>query len=64
MQEKIKTVSISLGSTELARVFDMAKAERSVRLRNGDDVFTITYENATLTKEAREFLTRGGTVSE
>jgi hypothetical protein len=64
MQEKIKTVSISPGSTELARVFDLAKTERSVRLRIGSDVFTITYESSSLSQEAREFLTRGGTVNE
>ena len=64
MQENIKTVSISPGSTELARVFDLAKTEQTVRLRIGGDVFTITYETASLSREAREFLTQGGTVSE
>jgi hypothetical protein len=64
MQDKMKTVIVPPGSTDLDRIFDVAKAERSVRVRIGNEIFTVTYESTKLSTSARDFLTRGGVVDE
>jgi hypothetical protein len=64
MQDNTKTVIVPPGSSEFDRVFDLAKAERTVRVRIGEDVFTVTYDSAKLSGNAREFLLRGGKVED